>query len=96
MGRIFTIGTRKRCTRTLEEQAQRAVNNAKSAPVIALDDAIQLIDSEDYANAIIEINGVKSNLQNAINNLNSAVTNINDGYYEQAKAQIAEAIAYVQ
>ena len=52
--------------------------------------------SEDYANAIIEINGVISNLQNAINNLNSAVTNINDGYYDQAKAQIAEAIAYVR
>lgn len=96
MSRIFSIGTRKRCTNTLEEQAQRAIDKAKSAPVIALEEAIQFIESEEYANAIADINGVKSNLQNAINNLNSAVANINDGYYDQAKAQIAEAIAYVR
>lgn len=96
MSRIFTIGTRKRCTRVLEEQAQRAVDNAKSAPVVALEDAIQFIEDEDYSDAVININGVISNLQNAINNLNSAVTNINDGYYDQAIAQITQAISYVR
>lgn len=95
MSRIFTIGTRKRCTNTLEEQAQRAIDKAKSTQEIALDDSIQRIEAEDYANAIIEINGVISNLQNAINNLNSAVTNINDGYYEQAIAQINLAISNI-
>ena len=96
MGKIFTIGTRKRCTRVLEEQAQRAVDKAKSAPVIVLEEAIQFIESEDYSDAIIDINSVKSNLQAAINNLNNAVANINDGYYEQAIAQITQAISYVR
>lgn len=96
MGRIFTIGTRKRCTRVLEEQAQRAVDNAKSAPVVALEDAIQSIDDGEYSDAILNINAVISNLQSAINDLNSAVTNINGGYYEQAVSQITQAITYVR
>lgn len=96
MGKIFTIGTRKRCTRVLEEQAQRAVDNAKSTQEVVLYDAIQFIEDEDYSDAVVNINVVISNLQNAISNLNSAVTSINDGYYDQAKAQIAEAIAYVR
>ena len=96
MSRIFTIGTRKRCTRVLEEQAQRAVDKAKSAQEVALDDAIQFIEDEDYSDAIVNINGVISNLQNAISNLNSAVANINDGYYDQAISQIAQAIAYIR
>ena len=96
MSRIFTIGTRKRCTNTLEEQAQRAIDKAKSAPVIALEEAIEEIESEDYSDAIADINGVKSNLQNAINNLNNAVADINDGYYDQAIAQITSAISYVR
>lgn len=96
MSRIFTIGTRKRCTRVLEEQAQRAVDNAKSAPTVALEDAIQFIEDGDYSDAVININGVISNLQTAITNLNNAVTNVNDGYYEQAVSQIIQAITYVR
>lgn len=96
MSRIFTIGTRKRCTRVLEEQAQRAVDKAKSAPVVALEDAISLIEAEDYANAITEINSVKNTLQDAINNLNNAVSNINDEHYETAISQINFAITDVR
>lgn len=96
MGKIFTIGTRKRCTRVLEEQAQRAIDKAKSAQEVSLDDAIQFIEDEDYSDAIVNINGVISNLQNAISNLNSAVANINDGYYDQAISQISQAITYIR
>lgn len=92
MGRIFTIGTRKRSTRTLEEQARRAINNASPDNVKLLESAIEDIDNTDYTEARNKISTVKAYIDDASTQLANAINAIDGQSYEYAKSNVAYAI----
>lgn len=88
MSRIFTIGTRKRSTKTLEEQARKA----QSELVNQLNLAIMAIDNEDYNGASGIVYNQYYKVDAGLTYLNSAMNNIGNQDYDAAKADIQSAI----
>ena len=88
MSRIFTIGTRKRSTKTLEEQAKKA----QSEMINQLNAAISAIESEDYNGAYSIIYNQYNRVDYALSYLNSALNDMSGQDYTAALSDIRHAI----
>lgn len=98
MSKIFGIGTRKRCTAVLEEQARKAINESALPLLKDLNEAPEHIDKiESYEdaefmeayNAIVYSKGY---IDAASAQLANAKTAMENQDYETAKSYIANAI----
>lgn len=88
MSRIFTIGTRKRCTRTLEQQARKA----QSDMVNKLNQALIAIGKGEYAEAYGIVYNQYNKVDYGLTYLNSALNNIGGQQYDDAVTDIQHAI----
>lgn len=88
MSRIFTIGTRKRCTRTLEQQARKA----QSDMVNKLNQALIAIGEEEYGDAYGIVYNQYNKVDYGLAYLNSALNHIGSQEYDDAATDIQHAI----